>query len=62
LGQIGTAEAVASLQKRRLVETDAGVNEEIDAALEAVRNERSKSSADDIDMRSSHARSTSRSA
>jgi epoxyqueuosine reductase len=39
LGQIGTAEAFAGLQKRRLRETEAGVNEEIEAALEAARNQ-----------------------
>ncbi|MGE5304760.1 MAG: tRNA epoxyqueuosine(34) reductase QueG [Alphaproteobacteria bacterium] len=39
LGQIGTAEAEAGLQKRRLRETDASVKEEIDAALEGIRNE-----------------------
>jgi epoxyqueuosine reductase len=33
LGQIRTAEAVAGLQKRRLLETDNGVREEINAAL-----------------------------
>jgi epoxyqueuosine reductase len=62
LGQIGTSEAEAGLRERRRCETDAGVNEEIDAALEAGRNQSSKRSADDIDMRSSHARSVSRSA
>ena len=38
LGQIGTAEAVAGLQKRRRHETDGSVNEEIEAALEFARN------------------------
>ena len=38
LGQIGTAEAVAGLRKRRLRETDAAVNEEIEAALKDVEN------------------------
>jgi epoxyqueuosine reductase len=42
LGQIGTGEAEAGLRERRRCETDAGVNEEIDAALEAVRNQSSK--------------------
>jgi epoxyqueuosine reductase len=39
LGQIGTAEAIAGLQKRRLRETEASVSEEIEAALEMVRNQ-----------------------
>jgi epoxyqueuosine reductase len=39
LGEIGTAEAIAGLQKRRLRETDKGVNDEIEAALGAVRNQ-----------------------
>ena len=38
LGQIATAEAVAGLEKRRLLETDQFVNDEIDAALENIRN------------------------
>ncbi len=42
LGQIGTAEAVEGLKKRRLLETDDGVKDEIEAALDNVRNERSK--------------------
>ncbi len=39
LGQIGTTEAVEGLQKRRLVEADAGVKNEIEAALEIARNQ-----------------------
>ena len=42
LGQIGTREAEARLRERRRCETDAAVNEEIDAALDGVRNDRSK--------------------
>jgi epoxyqueuosine reductase len=39
LGQIGTAEAVAGLQKRRLLETETSVNDEIEAALKIARNQ-----------------------
>ena len=39
LGQIGTAEALAGLQTRRLRETEVGVSEEIEAALEMARNQ-----------------------
>ena len=42
LGQIGTTEAAEGLEKRRLVEADGGVKKEIEAALDDVRNERSK--------------------
>jgi epoxyqueuosine reductase len=38
LGQIGTAEATAGLQRRRLVETDDGVNDEINDALQRPKN------------------------
>ena len=39
LGRIGTAEAIAGLQKRRLLETDKGVNDEIEAALKIARDQ-----------------------
>lgn len=61
LGQIGTAEAVEGLKKRRLLETDNGVKDEIEAALEVVRSQCSRPSTDAVDMQSSHARSASRS-
>jgi epoxyqueuosine reductase len=38
LGRIGTAEAIVGLQKRRLLETDNGVNDEIEAALKIARD------------------------
>ena len=41
LGQIGTSEAEAGLRERRLIESDTGVNEEIDAALDGIGYERS---------------------
>jgi epoxyqueuosine reductase len=47
LGQIGTAEAVEGLQKRRLVEADASVRYEIEAALEL-----SGSSSPELSMKS----------
>lgn len=37
LGQIGTAEAVAGLEQRRLLETESVVNDEIEAALKMAR-------------------------
>jgi epoxyqueuosine reductase len=42
LGQIATAEAVTALEKRRFLEIDKSVNDEVDTALEHIRNKRSE--------------------
>ena len=46
LGQIGTTEAVEGLQKRRLVEADVSVKNEIEAALDMARNRSAELSMD----------------
>jgi epoxyqueuosine reductase len=48
LGQIGTAEAISGLRKRRQVESEQVVNDEIDAALQKARNHSPELSMDSL--------------